>query len=96
MRKTAGFSVLVIGSALFSVLPCVSCSQARGPAVAAGFAVKDVGEYELTPGIVLTVTRQKNKLMIQANTEPKPEVFPESEMKFLLQTFEWQIGFAIS
>ena len=52
-----------------------------------------VGEYELTPGIVLTVTREENRLMMQANTDPKVEVFPESEMKFFLKAFEWQITF---
>lgn len=52
-----------------------------------------VGEYELTPGIFLTVTREENKLMMQANTDPKVEVFPESEMKFFLKAFEWQITF---
>jgi hypothetical protein len=44
MRKTTGFSGLILGSALLFAFPYVSFSQARGPAVAAGFAAR-VDEY---------------------------------------------------
>ena len=52
-----------------------------------------VGEYELTPGFVLTVTREEGKLMTQATGQSKVEVFPESEMRFFLKAVEAQITF---
>jgi CubicO group peptidase (beta-lactamase class C family) len=41
-----------------------------------------VGEYELGPGFVFTVTREGDRLMIQATGQPKTELFPTSETNF--------------
>jgi serine-type D-Ala-D-Ala carboxypeptidase/endopeptidase len=52
-----------------------------------------VGEYEIIPQFVLTVTREEDKLKVQATGQPKFEVFPESETKFFLKVVEAQISF---
>jgi CubicO group peptidase (beta-lactamase class C family) len=41
-----------------------------------------VGEYELEPGFVFTVTREGDSLMIQATGQRKTELFPASETNF--------------
>jgi CubicO group peptidase (beta-lactamase class C family) len=40
------------------------------------------GKYELTPGFVVTVTREGNSLMAQATGQGKFELFPESDTRF--------------
>jgi CubicO group peptidase (beta-lactamase class C family) len=52
-----------------------------------------VGVYELSPGFLLTVTREGAHLMTQATRQPKVEVFPESETKFFLKVADAQIEF---
>jgi CubicO group peptidase (beta-lactamase class C family) len=44
-----------------------------------------VGRYQITPAIVLTVTRDGDKLMAEATGQGKNEVFPESEAVFFLK-----------
>jgi CubicO group peptidase (beta-lactamase class C family) len=41
-----------------------------------------VGEYELAPGFVFTVTREGDHLMVQATGQGKTEIFPTSETNF--------------
>jgi CubicO group peptidase (beta-lactamase class C family) len=41
-----------------------------------------VGEYELQPGFVFTVTREGDHLMMQATGQGKAELFPTSETSF--------------
>jgi CubicO group peptidase (beta-lactamase class C family) len=52
-----------------------------------------VGQYELAPNFVLTVTREGNQLFTQATGQQKVEVFPESETKFFLKVIDAQITF---
>jgi len=52
-----------------------------------------VGQYELTPTFILTVTREGDRLMTQATGQPKLEVFPESETKFFLKAVDAQLTF---
>ena len=52
-----------------------------------------VGEYELAPGFVLTVTREGDRLMTQATDQQKVEVFPSSETEFFLTVVDAQITF---
>jgi hypothetical protein len=41
-----------------------------------------VGEYELAPGFVFTVTREGDRLMLQPTGQGKAELFPTSETNF--------------
>jgi CubicO group peptidase (beta-lactamase class C family) len=52
-----------------------------------------VGQYQLAPTFILTVTREGDRLMTQATGQPQFEVFPESETKFFLKVVDAQITF---
>lgn len=52
-----------------------------------------IGQYELAPGLIVTVTKEDHRLMIQLTGQPKVEVFPESETKFFLRVVDAQITF---
>lgn len=52
-----------------------------------------VGEYELGPGFVLTVSREGDRLMTQATGQSKAEVFPSSETEFFLKVVDAQLTF---
>jgi ketosteroid isomerase-like protein len=44
-----------------------------------------VGQYELSPGFVLSVAREGDALMTQATGQPKVELLPESEIGFFIK-----------
>jgi hypothetical protein len=69
-----------------------AAERTAAPVVPATFD-QFVGEYELRPGFVLTVTRDGDRLMTQATGQAKVEVFPESELKFFLKVADGQITF---
>lgn len=52
-----------------------------------------VGEYELGPNFILTVTRDKNQLITQATGQGKIEIFAESETKFFVKVLDAQLEF---
>jgi hypothetical protein len=52
-----------------------------------------VGQYELAPNVIITVTKEDDRLMIQLTGQPKVEVFPESETKFFLRVVDAQLTF---
>jgi CubicO group peptidase (beta-lactamase class C family) len=52
-----------------------------------------VGDYQLTPGFVISVTRENNKMFTQATGQTKVEIFAESETKFFLKVVDAQLEF---
>jgi CubicO group peptidase (beta-lactamase class C family) len=52
-----------------------------------------VGEYELSPGFVLRVFREGDKLMTQATGQEKFEILPESETTFAPRAFPAKLTF---
>ena len=52
-----------------------------------------VGEYELGPNFILTVTRDKNQLITQATGQGKIEIFAESETRFFVKVMDAQLEF---
>jgi CubicO group peptidase (beta-lactamase class C family) len=52
-----------------------------------------VGEYELEPGFVLTITREGDHLMMQATGQGKAEAFPASETNFFFKVVRADITF---
>lgn len=56
---------------------------------------KLVGDYELAPNFVLTITKENNKLMGQATGQGKLELTPESETKFSNAAVGARIEFTI-
>jgi len=52
-----------------------------------------VGEYEMTPALKITVTRQGAQLFAQATSQPRFEIFAQSESEFFLKVVDAQITF---
>ncbi len=52
-----------------------------------------VGEYELAPGFVLTVTRDGDRLLTQATGQSQVEIFPSSETEYFLKVVDARITF---
>ncbi len=52
-----------------------------------------VGQYELNPNLIFTMTREGDSLMAQITGQPKFELFPESENKFFLKVVDAQVTF---
>jgi CubicO group peptidase (beta-lactamase class C family) len=52
-----------------------------------------VGEYELAPGFILSVTREGDRLMTQATGQGKVEIFPSAETEFFLKVVDAQVTF---
>jgi CubicO group peptidase (beta-lactamase class C family) len=53
------------------------------------------GDYELTPGFILTILRRGDKLISQATGQPEVELFPESETRFFLKVVDAQVDFVL-
>lgn len=52
-----------------------------------------LGQYELMPNFILTVTKEGDKMITQATDQGKIEIFAESETKFYPKVMEAQIEF---
>jgi len=52
-----------------------------------------VGDYQLMPGFVLTVTVEGEKIFTQATGQSKVEIYPESETKFFLKVVDATLDF---
>ena len=51
------------------------------------------GEYELKPGVIVTVTREGNRLNAKATGLPRVELLPEVESTFFIQEDESHVSF---
>jgi CubicO group peptidase (beta-lactamase class C family) len=52
-----------------------------------------VGEYEVAPGLILTVTKEGDRLFSQSLGQPRSEMLPESETTFFLRDIDAQFTF---
>jgi hypothetical protein len=52
-----------------------------------------VGQYQLAPNFIITVTGENGKLTAQATGQPKNELFAESETDFFMKAVDAQIKF---
>jgi CubicO group peptidase (beta-lactamase class C family) len=52
-----------------------------------------VGQYQLAPNFVLTITREGNRLFSQATAQPKVELFAEGEKDYFLKIVDAQLTF---
>ncbi|MDP4223531.1 MAG: serine hydrolase [Bacteroidota bacterium] len=55
-----------------------------------------VGDYELTPGFVLSVTVEGDRIFTQATGQSKVEIYPESETNFFLKVVDASLDFVAS
>jgi D-alanyl-D-alanine-carboxypeptidase/D-alanyl-D-alanine-endopeptidase len=53
------------------------------------------GKYELAPTFILTITREGNRLFLQATGQPRFELFAEGERDFFLKAVDAQITFEV-
>ena len=51
------------------------------------------GEFELSPGFVIAVTLEGDRIFTQATGQSKVEIYPESETKFFLKVVDAQLEF---
>ncbi len=61
--------------------------------VAPAVLEKYVGDYELAPGFVITMTVENGQLMTQATGQPKFPLYAEAENKFFLKVVDAQVEF---
>lgn len=52
-----------------------------------------VGQYQLAPNFILTITREGDQLYAQATNQPKLPIFPEGERDFFYKGVDAQITF---
>lgn len=52
-----------------------------------------VGQYELAPNFIITITKEGGKLMAQAPGRQKIELLPESEIEFFVNEYDARIVF---
>src|SRR5258706_9470530 len=52
-----------------------------------------VGIYQLTPAVVMTMSREGDQLFTQLSGQPKFPVFPEGDGKFFLKVVDAQLSF---
>ncbi len=52
-----------------------------------------VGDYQLMPGFILTITRQGDQIFAQATNQGINEIYPSSENEFFLKVVDAQIKF---
>ena len=52
-----------------------------------------VGQFQLAPSFVLTITREGDNLFAQATGQPKAQIFPEAEREFFYKVVDAQITF---
>ena len=51
------------------------------------------GRYQLTKGVLVTVTCESDQIFIQLTGQPRLEIFPESESSFFLRAVQAQVSF---
>lgn len=51
------------------------------------------GQYEITPALIITITREGDKLMMQATGQAKYELLPENEITFFVKGQTSQVIF---
>jgi serine-type D-Ala-D-Ala carboxypeptidase/endopeptidase len=54
-----------------------------------------VGRYQLAPTFIITITRDANRLFLQATNQPKFELFASAEREFFLKAVNAQITFEV-
>jgi len=59
----------------------------------AGILDKYVGQYQLAPGAILTVTRKSNQLFVQLTGQSNGEIYPENETDFFSRLVDAQLLF---
>jgi CubicO group peptidase (beta-lactamase class C family) len=70
-------------------------SERTAISLPASALAKYVGQYEMAPGIVLTVSANGEQLMAQLTGQGPNAIFPESERRFFLKVVDAQLEFFV-
>ena len=73
----------------------VQLEEAEGLTLPVETLERYVGDYEIQPGFVLTVTREGTRLFTQATGQPRFEIFAQSETRFYVKEFPAQLEFVV-
>lgn len=52
-----------------------------------------VGKYQLAEGLIVTITRESDRLLVQVANQPAVQLYPESERDYFLKDVDAQISF---
>lgn len=97
--NTATDRTTALGEKLVQALFGMKVSPATMPKevqVPAEVLKRYVGEYQLAPGAVFTVTLEEGKLMAQLTGQPKIQVFATSEKEFFYKVVDAQLSFEVN
>jgi CubicO group peptidase (beta-lactamase class C family) len=86
-RLADALSAIVFGA------PYKIPAERQAITVATQILDKYIGQYQLAPNFIITITKEDGKLMGQPTGQPKSELFAESETKFFLKTVDAQVTF---
>ena len=90
-----GFLSLVIFTVAAQVSPPNASPSGNPQEITLAAAVLDryVGEYQLSPTVVMSVTRKDQQLSTQLTGQPAVEIYPQSETSFFLKVVKASIDF---
>lgn len=71
----------------------VETDEAEGLVLPAEVLERYVGDYELRPGFVISISRDGTRLLAQATGQPQLELFAQSQTRFFLREVAAQIEF---
>jgi CubicO group peptidase (beta-lactamase class C family) len=89
------FAVLASGKEWQEPVALSAATAAPVSKIAPAALDRLIGEYELMPNFILTITKEGDKLMGQATGQSKLELQPESETKFVIPQVGAQIEFVV-
>jgi serine-type D-Ala-D-Ala carboxypeptidase/endopeptidase len=74
----------------------VEVKDERATSVATPVLNRYVGDYQLAPGFVITITLKDGQLLAQATGQPAAPIYPESETRFFYKVVDAQIEFRLN
>jgi D-alanyl-D-alanine-carboxypeptidase/D-alanyl-D-alanine-endopeptidase len=74
-------------------LPSFVVKEHKEVSVSSEILAKYVGKYEMRPDFVLTITKEGDKMFVQATGQPRAQMFPMSDSEFFLKIVDAEITF---
>jgi CubicO group peptidase (beta-lactamase class C family) len=74
-------------------LPSFVVKEHKEVPVSSEILAKYVGRYEMRPDFVLTITKEEDKMFVQATGQSRAQIFPMSDSEFFLKVVDAQITF---
>lgn len=79
----------------YHLITGLALSPPPGQAIDAAIKQRYVGEYELAPNIIVTITMEGERLFLQLTNRPQVELLAQSETKFFLKDVGDQVSFVV-